>query len=319
MTFPKAIEINEEGPREGFQIEKRHYPLADRAELVDALSETGLSKIQVASFVSPKAVPTMADASELFAAIKRKPGVAYTSLYLNIKGFERSRSLDTVDTEGRIHFYTTDRFALQNNNRPAEQMRDDQLAMIDLCVDYGVPLEGAYIMTAFGCNLTGEVPISAVTDLAVWTAEQCSARHMPIPAIVLADTVGWASPNEVKRRVNAVRDAVPEARIGLHLHDTRGLGIANVYAALEEGVDLFEGSVAGLGGCPFAGHGDAMAAGNVATEEIVFLAHELGIETGIDLDALIDAALLAEKIIGRNLGGRLMHGGSLKAYRSGHS
>ena len=173
-------------------------------------------------------------------------------------------------------------------------------------------------MTAFGCNLTGEVPISAVTDLAVWTAEQCRARQMPVPAIVLADTVGWASPNDVKRRVNAVREAVPEARIGLHLHDTRGLGIANVYAALEEGVDLFEGSVAGLGGCPFAGHGDALAAGNVATEEVVFLAHELGIETGIDLDALIDAALLAEKIIGRNLGGRLMHGGSLKPYRNGH-
>ena len=318
MAFPKAIEINEEGPREGFQIEKKHYPLAARAAVVDALSETGLSKIQVASFVSPKAVPTMADAAELFAAIKKKPGVTYTPLYLNAKGFERARQVSEVDMEGRIHFYTTDQFALQNNNRPAAQVRDDQIAMIDLCVEHGVPLEGAYIMTAFGCNLTGEVPLSAITDLALWTAEQCRVRQMPLPTIVLADTVGWASPDDVKRRVNAVREVLPAARIGLHLHDTRGLGIANVYAALEEGVDFFEGSVAGLGGCPFAGHGDAMGAGNVATEEVVFLAQELGIETGIDLDALIDAALLAEKTIGRSLNGRLMHGGSLSRYRGRH-
>ena len=173
MAFPKAIEINEEGPREGFQIEKKHYPLAARAAVVDALSETGLSKIQVASFVSPKAVPTMADAAELFAAIKKKPGVTYTPLYLNAKGFERARQVSEVDMEGRIHFYTTDQFALQNNNRPAAQVRDDQIAMIDLCVEHGVPLEGAYIMTAFGCNLTGEVPLSAITDLALWG---CSSR-----------------------------------------------------------------------------------------------------------------------------------------------
>ena len=189
MAFPKAIEINEEGPREGFQIEKKHYPLAARAAVVDALSETGLSKIQVASFVSPKAVPTMADAAELFAAIKKKPGVTYTPLYLNVKGFERARQVSEVDMEGRIHFYTTDQFALQNNNRPAAQVRDDQIAMIDLCVEHGVPLEGAYIMTAFGCNLTGEVPLSAITDLALWTAGQCRVRQMPLPTIVLADTV----------------------------------------------------------------------------------------------------------------------------------
>ena len=116
-----------------------------------------------------------------------------------------------------------------------------------------------------------KVPLSAITDLALWTAEQCRVRHMPLPTIVLADTVGWASPDDVKRRVNAVREVLPAARIGLHLHDTRGLGIANVYAAGRRR-RFFRGVGGGLGGCPFAGHGDAMAAGNVATEEVVFLA-----------------------------------------------
>jgi len=156
-----------------------------------------------------------------------------------------------------------------------------------------------------------------VTDQVRWIVERFRADSRPLPAIYLADTVGWAVPTAVERRVGAVRDLVPEARIGLHLHDTRGSGPASFYAALRMGVELFDGSVAGLGGCPFAGHANGAAAGNVCTEDIVFMAHEMGIQTGIDLDALIDAALLAERIIGRPLGGRIMHSGALGRFRAG--
>jgi hydroxymethylglutaryl-CoA lyase len=136
-----------------------------------------------------------------------------------------------------------------------------------------------------------------------------------LPILVIADTMGWGNPEAVKRMIGALRDMAPEARLGMHIHDTRGLGIANVYAALSMGVDMFESSVAGLGGCPFAGHGHARAAGNVSTEDMVFLCHELGIETGIDLDKLILAAQKAETIIGAPLMGRVMHTGGLEKYR----
>ena len=170
-------------------------------------------------------------------------------------------------------------------------------------------------MTAFGCNFEGEVPLSAINDVVRFIAEVCREQGRELPAIYLADTVGWANPEAIKRRVGAVREAAPGARVGLHLHDTRGLGAANFYAALEIGVDLFDASVAGLGGCPFAAHKDSSAAGNVCTEDMVFLCHELGIETGIELEKLIEAARLVETVIGRSLAGRIMHSGSLDGFR----
>ncbi len=314
--YPGFVHFHEEGPREGFQIEPRAYPLAARAALVDALGETGLRRIQVASFVSPKAVPNMADAEALFAAIRPRAGVRHTALWLNRKGFERAAEVPHVDLDPRLLFYTTDGFSRLNNNCTAAAMRDAQADWLDLYLARGLALESAYIMTAFGCNIDGPVAVAAVTDLARWIGALCAERGVPLPVLVLADTVGWASPDEVRRRIAALRETLPGVRVGLHLHDTRGLGAANVLAALGVGVDLFESSVAGLGGCPFAGHGDTRAAGNICTEDMVFLCHELGIETGIDLDALIEAARLAERIIGRPLAGRLMHSGSLSAYRS---
>ena len=313
--FPKSVQFREEGPREGFQIEQQVYPLAARAELIDRLSDTGLKRIQVASFVSPKAVPTMADAEELFEAIHPRSGVHYAALWLNRKGFEKAASVPQVDLDPGIFFYTTDSFARRNNNRTAAQMRDEQADWIDLYLERGLKLETAYIMTAFGCNFEGEVPVSKITDLVKWIIDQCRARDIELPAIFLADTVGWANPEDVKRRIAAVRELAPEAQIGTHLHDTRGLGSANVYAALSMGVELFDASVAGLGGCPFAGHGASKSAGNICTEDMVFLCQEMGIETGIDLDALIDAARYAEELIGRPLNGRIMHSGSLRPYR----
>lgn len=316
--LPSRIEIREEGPREGFQFEKTIYPLADRIALVDALSRTGLKHIQVASFVDPKRVPQMADAAELFAGIEKVEGVAHTALWLNERGFRQAAATKNVDLEGRLLFSASNAFALQNNGRSAEAMLKQQDDWVRLYDEARVAIHGAYVMTAFGCNLQGDVPVSAVTEQVRWIVDRFKRDHRPLPAIYLADTVGWAVPTEIERRIAAVRELAPDARIGLHLHDTRGSGAACFYAAMRMGVDLFEGSVAGLGGCPFAGHANGAAAGNVCTEDMVFMAHEMGIETGIDLDALIEAARLAERIIGRPLGGRIMHSGSLSRVRNPH-
>lgn len=314
-ALPKFVEFHEEGPREGFQSERELYPLAERARLVDALSETGIKQIQVASFVSPKAVPAMADADQLYAAITRREGVRYTALWLNERGFERAAATPGVDLDGKILLYTTDTFSQTNNNCTVLEMRERQRRWLEAYDRHGLALELVYVMTAFGCHFEGEVPLSAVIDSVTFVRDLCREQDRPLPRIYLADTVGWANPSEVKRRVEAVREVMPETRVGLHLHDTRGLGAANFYAALEIGVDLFDSSVAGLGGCPFSSQADMTAAGNVCTEDMVLMCEELGIETGIDLEALIEAARLAERIIGRPLMGRCMHSGSLSRAR----
>ncbi len=314
--LPKFVEFHEEGPREGFQSEPKLYPLAQRAELVDALSETGLRHIQVASFVNPKTVPAMADAADLFAAIKRREGVRHTALWLSERGFESAAATPGVDLTGLLILYTTDTFCRSNNNCTVAEMRARAAGWLAAYDRHGVALEQVYILTAFGCQMEGEVPVESVLDNVRFVQDLCASTDRPMPKIYLADTVGWANPEEIKRRVGAVRELAPEARIGTHLHDTRGLGAANFYAALEIGVDLFDSSVAGLGGCPFSAHGDMSAAGNICTEDMVLMCHEMGIETGIDLDALIEAARLAERIIGRTLSGRSMHSGSISAARA---
>jgi isopropylmalate/homocitrate/citramalate synthase len=309
MALPASVEFHEEGPREGFQMETGRFALADRAALIDALSAAGLKQIQVGSFVSPRAVPQMADTPDLFAAIHKRPGTRYTALWLNTNGFERARACDQVDLDGKVMFYTSEGFSQSNNNCSVREMRDRQLVWIDRYIELGIPFEQAYVMTAFGCNFSGAIPITAITDLLRWLKDACAERHIPLPAIYLADTMGWGNPEEIKRRIGAVRELLPDAPIALHLHDTRGLGGANVYAALQMGVRLFDSSVAGLGGCPFAGHKYGGAAGNICTEDMAFMCEELGIDTGVDLDALIEAARLAERIIGRPLAGRVMHSG----------
>ena len=314
-SLPKFVELHEEGPREGFQFEKTLFPLEKRLALIDALAQTGVSQIQVASFVHPKVVPQMADTEELFARLKPRPGIAYTGLWLNERGFERALKVPNITLQGGLNFYASDAFSRMNNNRSAIEVRDAQRAWVLLYADASVPLETAHIMTAFGCNLEGAIATSKVTSLVRWIADLCHDLDIKLPKIYLCDTVGWAAPNTIRRMVDAVREIVPEARIGLHLHDTRGLGAANFFAALEMGIDLFDSSVAGLGGCPFCGHSSA-AAGNICTEDMVFMCHELGIETGINLEALIEAAQLAESIFGKTLTGHVMHAGSLKNFRN---
>jgi hydroxymethylglutaryl-CoA lyase len=309
--LPKRVIFHEEGPREGFQIETRLFPVEDRVELIDALSRTGLRQIQVGSFVSAKAVPSMADIDQVFKGITTRKGVRYTALWLNEAGFRKAQATPQVDLFGYLMFYTTDALSLRNNNCTALEMRERQAKWITLYKDADVPVEAAYVVTAFGCNIQGEVPLADTVAAAQHIITLSREHGFPMPRIVLADTVGWANPEDIKRRVGAVRELGSDIRIGLHLHDTRGMGAANVYAALEMGVDMFDSSIAGLGGCPFAAHANSHGAGNVCTEDMVYMCEEMGIETGIDVEALIEAALIAERVFGRPLTGKLMHAGRL--------
>lgn len=307
--LPTRVEIHEEGPREGFQAEPPGFSIADRAALVEALAEAGLRQIQVASFVNPRRVPQMADAAELFAAIRKKPGVRYTGLWLNEQGFRRARATAAVDLAGALYFYASDAFSRENNGAGAADHAESQRGWVRLYREEGLPVEAAYVMTAFGCNLEGEVSEERLAQSLRFIAALERDEGLRVPKLYLADTVGHANPLSVRRRIDLARAILPQARIGLHLHDTRGIGMANALAALQQGVDLFDASIAGLGGCPFCASAQGAAAGNICTEDLAFLCEEMGIATGLDLRKLVEAARLAERIIGRRLDGRLMHAG----------
>jgi hydroxymethylglutaryl-CoA lyase len=303
--LPKTVSIQEEGPREGFQIEKGPIATARKVELIDALSRTGVKQIQVVSFVSPNAVPQMADAEDVVRAFKPKPGVRYTALWLNACG--------RLDLAAGVTLTASETFLKRNQRRTmAENLAAQRISISNYKVK-GIPIESAGIMAAFGCNFEGEVPPPRVIELIGQVLEIAAEQDVKIKKLTLADTMAWATPASIKRLVGLVRERYPALRITLHLHDTRGMGIANAYAGLEMGVDSFDAAVAGLGGCPFAAH--AGAAGNVCTEDLVFMCQEMGIDTGVDLEALIAAARLAEDIVGHPLPGSVMRGGSLDALR----
>ncbi len=313
MTIPTAIHISEEGPREGFQFEKGAIPTARKIELIDALSQTGLDHIQIVSFVNPKAVPGMADAEEVVKGISPAPGVAYTGLWFNAKGLERALATGRLETTGSLFLSASEPFLKLNNNRTNEQVEEEAHRMIDLYKEHGIPVERCGVMAAFGCNYAGDVPVERVTSLIQREVNIAKEHGLTLKRVMLADTMAWATPIAVKRVCGAVQDKFPDIAISLHLHDTRGMGIANAYAGLEMGVTLYDASVAGLGGCPFAGHKGA--AGNVCTEDLVFMCEEMGIETGCDLEALCDCARLAEDVVGHPLPGSVMKGGSLQKLR----
>jgi hydroxymethylglutaryl-CoA lyase len=312
--LPSAVHIVEEGPREGFQFEKGAIPTERKIALIDALSQTGLDQMQIVSFVNPKAVPGMADAEAVVHGITPRPDVAYTALWLNDKGFERALKENRLTLRGTIQLCTSEKFLMRNQNRTAEQQLAGQHAIVEMYKANGVPVERGSLMAAFGCNFEGDVPVSKVVAL-VGQILDLAGEHGVTPSYVtLADTMAWATPLAIKRVVGALRARWPDLDIALHLHDTRGMAIANAFAGLEMGVTRFDSSVAGLGGCPFAGHSGA--AGNVCTEDLVFLCNELGVRTGIDLDALIECARLAEDVVGHPLPGSVMKGGALQKYRA---
>lgn len=312
MDLPKRINIDEEGPREGFQIEKTAIATADKVRFVEALALTGVKVIQVASFVNPKRVPGMADAEEVAKSIRRREGVSYTATWLNLRGLERALH-SSLDIKPKLYVSASESFERSNTNKSTRESLDEQRRMIAFGIEHGLPMNSAIVMTAFGCNIEGRISPRRVRDCVAMVGDVMAEEGLKLEFLRIADTVGWATPNSIASVVGIIRDSWPDLRIGLHLHDTRGTGIANAVMGLSMGVDHFDSSCAGLGGCPFAGHEGA--AGNICTEDLVFLCHEMGVETGIDLDALIDCALMAEKIVGHALPGKVMRGGSLTGYR----
>jgi hydroxymethylglutaryl-CoA lyase len=313
--LPNAVHITEEGPREGFQIEKGPIATTRKIALIDALSQTGLDHIQIVSFVNPKAVPGMADADDVVRGVTSRHGVAHTALWLNKKGFERALQFSgRLTNAGTIQLSASEKFSRRNQNRDAAQQLAEQHAIVESYKTAGVPVERGSIMAAFGCNFEGDIPVARVVELVAQILDVAAEHDVTLKYFTLADTMAWATPLAIKRVVGALRERWPDLDIALHLHDTRGMAIANAYAGLEMGVTRFDSSIAGLGGCPFAGHQGA--AGNVCTEDLVFLCDELGIKTGIDLDALIECARLAEDVVGHPLPGAVMKGGTLKRFRA---
>jgi hydroxymethylglutaryl-CoA lyase len=312
--LPSSVHIVEEGPREGFQFEKGAIPTGRKIALIDALSQTGLDQIQIVSFVNPKAVPGMADAEAVVRGIAPRPDVAYTALWLNDKGFERALKFDLLSLIGTIQLCASEKFLKRNQNRTAEQQLAGQHTIVAMYQANGVAVERGSLMAAFGCNFEGDVPVARVVSLVGQILDVAREHGVTLSYVTLADTMAWATPLAIKRVVGSLRERWPDLDIALHLHDTRGMAIANAYAGLEMGITRFDAAVAGLGGCPFAGHSGA--AGNVCTEDLVFLCQELGIDTGVDLDALIECARLAEDVVGHPLPGAVMKGGTLQKYRA---
>jgi hydroxymethylglutaryl-CoA lyase len=311
--FPKKLTIVEEAPRDGLQSLASVVPTEAKIRLIEALAETGIQEINCTSFVNTMHVPQMADAEAVAAGLHKRSEVTYGCLWLNEKGFQRARRTK-LDLRPIVVGSASRTFLQRNNNRTPEASLADQRHMRRVYTEAGLGSGPIYLFTAFGCNYEGDIAVETVLDCVGDLLGVYSDVAMRPTFLCLCDTVGAANPGQVKRVVGAVRERWPALELGLHLHDTRGLGIANAYAGLELGVARFDASVGGLGGCPFAGN--KSAAGNIATEELVFLAHEMGIETGIRLEELIEVAKLAQEIVGKALPSRVMNAGSLARFRN---
>ncbi|HYF17440.1 MAG TPA: hydroxymethylglutaryl-CoA lyase [Ramlibacter sp.] len=313
MALPKRITIHELGPREGMQIEKNPVPTADKVRLVDMLSACNFPEIEVTSFVSPKWVPQMADAEEVVAGFTRREGTRYTCVYLNVQGMQRAVMTGKLDVEGSISVTASETFSKKNTNRTIEETLAEADKRIEGFRRFDIRPREVSVMAAFGCNYEGDVDPDHVVRLIGRLLSIADANGYPIELIQLADTMGWANPLHIRRLVGRIQDRWPDKRINLHLHDTRGMGLVNAFTALEMGVDDFDSAVAGLGGCPYAGFKDAP--GNIATEDLVHMCQEIGVETGVDLERLLEVAREAERIVGHPLPGKVMRGGHLDSYR----
>ena len=313
MALPKRIIIHELGPREGMQIEKTPIATSEKIRLVDLLSDCVFPEIEVTSFVSPKWVPQMADAEQVAAGFKRRAGTRYTCVYLNTQGMARAVGTQKLDVEGSLSVTASETFSKTNTNRTIAETFAETERRIEALQQMNVPISEVSVMAAFGCNYEGNVAPEHVVRLIERMMGIAAAHGLPIKLIQLADSMGWGNPQSVRKLVGMVQERWPDSRINLHLHDTRGLGLANALAAMEMGVDDFDSAVAGLGGCPYAGFKDAP--GNIATEDLVHLCNEIGVETGVDLERLLDVAREAEKIVGHPLPGKVMRGGHLDSYR----
>jgi isopropylmalate/homocitrate/citramalate synthase len=312
--LPKHVEVHEEGPREGFQIEPGPITTDQKIRLIEALAETGLHHIQACSFVNPRLVPGWADAEAVVEGFQTKPDIHYTGLFFNGNGLDRALAFkDKLTVTGAISLTASEGFTKKNLNRTHAENVAAMKRHSEIQLAKGIPVNRVGVMAAFGCNYQGDItPAQVIKTLqdGMAIAEETGAD---ITLFSLADTMGWAAPHRIEMVIGEVRNRWPDMKISLHLHDTRGLAVTNAHAGLKMGVSRFDSTVGGLGGCPFAGQ--PKAAGNICTEELVLLCEEMGIDTGVDLDALIEVGRMAEDIVGHQLPSELIHAGSLDAFR----
>jgi hydroxymethylglutaryl-CoA lyase len=293
--FPQRISVREVGPRDGLQNEEP-VPTEDKIELIDRLSATGVHRIEAVSFVRPEAIPQMADADAVWRGIDRVPSVRYSALVPNLRG--ASRALDAGLTEIEAVVSASDTHNRKNVGRGTAESLDDIAMIIDAAHQRGATCQ-VIVSTAWGCPYEGDVPVDRVVGVAGRAVADGA------DSVSFGDTTGMATPGRVRELVAEFRRSYPDTALNLHFHNTRGTGLANVLTALELGVADFDASVGGLGGCPYA----PGATGNIATEELVHMVNDMGIETGIDLDSMIEAAADAERIIGRRLPSQVLRAG----------
>jgi len=284
-ALPRHVRIVEVGPRDGLQNEKTFLPTATKIELIDRLSDTGLQTIEATSFVSPKWVPQLADAADVYTAIRKETGVRYPVLVPNLQGYERARAVGV--TEIAVFTAASEAFNRKNINASIDESIERFTPVIERAKVDGVAVRG-YVSTVLGCPYQGEVPVADVVRVAK------RLHDLGCYEVSLGDTIGIGTPAKAKSMLAAVAEHVPMSALAVHFHDTRGQALANILACLEIGVAVIDSSVSGAGGCPYA----RGATGNVASEDVVYMLRGMGVETGVDLDKLVET--------GRWLSGQLM-------------
>ncbi len=303
--FPQQVRLREVGPRDGFQNEPETIASAEKVRLIDMLSATGLPRIEVGSFVRPDVIPQLADAEQVLGALKRREGVAFSVLIPNERGLERALALRERFDQINVFLSASETHNQRNVNRSIEQSLAGLEATLARAGEAGLRRE-AVISTAFGCPYEGEVAPERVFEIARRLVAAGAEE------IGFGDTTGMANPRQVGEFFAAARESVPGVELTAHFHNTRGQGLANILAALGEGVDSFEASFGELGGCPVP----PGSTGNVASEDVVSMLAEMGIETGIDLEALIEVSRAAQALLGRPLGAHLLSAGPIDWHRS---
>jgi hydroxymethylglutaryl-CoA lyase len=284
--MPKQVRIVEVGPRDGLQNEKMEMPTKVKLELIERLADAGLPAVEATAFVSPKWVPQMADHTEVLQGIRRKPGVSYPVLTPNLKGFQAAHAAGA--TEVAIFGAASEAFSKKNINCSIAESLERFRPVADAAKTASVKVRG-YLSCVLGCPYEGDVPPQKVAEVAG------ALYDMGCYEVSLGDTIGVGTPGKTQRMIDAVAMRVPIERLAGHYHDTYGQALANIYASLELGVATFDSSVAGLGGCPYA----KGASGNVATEDVVYMLHGLGIRTGVDLDKVVETGQWISAILGR--------------------
>jgi hydroxymethylglutaryl-CoA lyase len=292
MSLPKEVRLVEVGPRDGLQNEAQPISVADKVRLVDDLTEAGLAYIEVGSFVSPKWVPQMAGSAEVFAAIQQKPGVTYAALAPNLRGFEDALAAGVKEVA--VFAAASEAFSQRNINCSISESLKRFEPIMEAARNHGVRVRG-YVSCVLGCPYEGTVSAEQVAPVAR------ALHEMGCYEVSLGDTIGTGTAGDARRLFDIVSAQVPRQQLAGHFHDTYGQALANVYASLLEGISVFDSSVAGLGGCPYA----KGATGNIATEDVLYLLQGLGIETGIDLDRLIAAGQRISQVLGRANGSRV--------------